>query len=119
MACSTFRSREDGVVESVLILETGLGGGRSETKEAAAGRNAGYVMAVATSVSVTDERELALLALDFACDFRPDFALDLELASAESFDFFSALLLFSLVSLLVSSAAFIDFLVKSEAWDCP
>ena len=51
------------MVESDIVLDGGRGG-RMETNDEAAGRRAGYVIAVATSVSVTDERELTLLALD-------------------------------------------------------
>lgn len=101
-------------MESDIVLDGGRGG-RMETNDEAAGRRAGYVIAVATSVSVTDERELTLLALDLTLDF----ALDLEVASADSFDFFSDLPLFSLAMLFASFPAFIDFLVCSETCDGP
>lgn len=111
-----FRTRSDGLVESVTILEGGLAGGRSETTEVAAGRKAGYETAVVvTSVSVTEDRELTLLMLDFALDF----ALDLALAKLDNFDFFSGLLLFVLASLFVSSCAFIDCFVWRETWERP
>ena len=60
--------------------------GRRETNEVAAGRSVGYVIVVEVAcVSGTDVCELRLLTLDLALDR----ALDLELASADSFDFFS------------------------------
>ncbi len=40
IACSTFLDKEEGVVESEAVVG-GLGGGKIDTKEVAAGRRAG------------------------------------------------------------------------------
>ena len=126
MACSTFLVKNDDVVESVLRLEGGRGGSR-ETNDVAAGRSAGYVTLVeVTSVSGIEDCELTLLTLDFALDL----ALDLELARADNFDFFSLFplwavcVLFALRSLFtlnwlaVSSPGFTDR-ANSDADDSP
>lgn len=77
-------------------LEGSLFSGINETIEAADGRKSGYVMSEA--VSVIYERALTELTLDLA--------LDLELAKAESFDFFS---------LPVFSVVRRDFLLRRDA----
>ena len=141
-AISTFLLSEDDVVLCPEIVEDGGLGGSSETTDVGAGRKAGYVIWLAFSVLVADDRELTLLTLDFA--------LDLELANCDNFDFFSLFSLttlpggftvdrlftlgaaftvdalfalgasFSVFSLLESSAAaLIDFFVSSDTWDGP
>lgn len=77
-------------------LEGSLFSGINETIEAADGRKSGYVMSEA--VSVMYERALTELTLDLA--------LDLELAKAESLDFFS---------LPVFSVVRRDFLLRRDA----
>lgn len=127
IALSTFLDSDDGVVLWPEIVEDRGRGGKSETTEVSAGRKAGYVIWLAVSVLVADDSELRLLTLDLA--------LERELASCDSFDFFSPLLLaalrrlpelfklgrgFSLFMLPFSSAAaFIDFLVPRDTWDGP
>ena len=88
IACCTFLFNDSEVVKSEPESDDGGRADGRETNEAAAGRSPGYVTTVeVASVSGTDvcERELTLLTLDLAADR----ALDLELASADSFDFFS------------------------------